>query len=469
MHPSSRWWACLGACSLVTVACTSVASPDGNVDGGPGAGDAAAAGDAGAPLADGGRDRGPSDYPTTECISAELDECIELTPGPAVQTDTEPSSGAGGEAFDDACPPGQVLIGFEGTRFDGNDPSAPGRSDLAGLRARCAALEVDAHSPYLVKVTPTDALETRGAADGGGGEWDTQCGEDQVVVAYQVSTAESSVRSLRIECAAVFWASTAPGEGRFLVGVPATLPWTVEHDGEVPPVVPCPDGAVATGVHGRSGAWVDSVGLHCRRFGLSSSGGIECNSDEITGCIPLETTGHSSTDIRPQGAQGGSAFEVDCPVGQVLVGLQVDFLGQPNGLLSGVEGRCATVDVSAAEPRSIALSPGASLDRQGGDDPAGPTERMCPDGEVVVGFDARVGDWLDALALRCAPVSWMVGPGLAPGEATALPWAGSTSSAPVPSVDCDAPEVAIGLHGRSGAWLDAFGLRCGSITQGIGD
>ena len=473
------------AWSISWMACTPVSMPGGAVDGGSGFADAslpprvdagsardaaAERTDSGVLRVDGGVDAatGPSEYPTTECISTELNECIALPPAPATQIAMEPSSAAGGQPFDETCPEGQVLIGFDGTMFAADNPNDPGRTYLAGFRPRCGALEVGAHPPHLVKVTPIQFLTNRGAEDGGGGDWESMCARDQVVVGYQVRST-GSVRSLRIACAAVSWMRTAPGEGEVLVGAPVTLPWTVEHDGEIRPEVPCPDDSVAMGVHGRSGAWIDGIGLSCRRFGFSLD--AECASDEITECIATVTTGQTGTALRPADATGGNAFDDDCPAGQVLVGFQMDFTNETNGYPSGVRGRCAALDVSEAEPRLIALSEGTTLDRHGGGAAAAPVERMCPQGQVVVGFEARTGIWVDALALRCAPVAWIVGSeaeGLAPGGATALPWAGESDNAPSPPVDCLAPQVAIGVRGRSGGALDAFGLRCGLITR-VGD
>src|SRR5579863_988288 len=93
--------------------------------------------------------------------------------------------------------------------------------------------------------------------------------------------------------------------------------------------------------------------------------------------------------------------------------------------------------------------------------------RMCPDGQVVVGFDWRAGQYVDQLVLRCAPLtisSGAAGFTLSIGIATSLDPIGGNGGTTTGDTSCADGQVAVGYAGRSGAVIDAFGLLCATAS-----
>jgi hypothetical protein len=86
-------------------------------------------------------------------------------------------------------------------------------------------------------------------------------------------------------------------------------------------VLACPEGQVSVGVYGRSGAWMDQIGIRCQAFdGTTLSGSI--------------------TDGPSQGGGGGGGFAYDCPSGSALYEIQGG-----NGSTNAA-GWCSTVSTS---------------------------------------------------------------------------------------------------------------------------
>jgi hypothetical protein len=163
---------------------------------------------------------------------------------------------------------------------------------------------------------------------------------------------------------------------------------------------------------------------------------------------------------------GGEGFDDPCGAGRVLIGL-VGSAGYPS--LSGVDSlqaRCADV-VLAGKPRGFGTGTATTLAVRG---TQGPTRQdgTCPADQVVVGFEATTGQWIDRLYVYCATVSIEVKSNLAAvviGEAVRLPVALGTPSAGVfEQVRCDAGKVAVGIRGASGYALDWLALRCARPT-----
>ena len=208
-------------------------------------------------------------------------------------------------------------------------------------------------------------------------------------------------------------------------------------------------------------------------------GGLQgCNAVSGVGEIAFVACAIHLGDIEGTalaGGAGGDAFDDVCPEGQVLVGFRS---GVYDGgvALSGLGGVCATPGLSSGGASTLALSPGASLPSHGM--MAARIESvMCPEGQVVVGYEGRAftdavsqGTYLSRLAIRCAP---LVIEGLPDAPATSRGAISTMSSlgdavddgaVPIPATDCPEGQIAVASRGRSTAVVDAFGLGCAPPT-----
>ncbi len=165
------------------------------------------------------------------------------------------------------------------------------------------------------------------------------------------------------------------------------------------------------------------------------------------------------------GGPGGGQFAAPCPSGQNLAALEV----------RGADDVDAVRPVCAAQgprPAGAATSPGAWHGGGGGSF----VGLMCPPSTPVVlslyvAWEARTPRWSTASrSIAAAPPQASRRPATIPTRAST----GRTTSHPQRSVrwvrvgydistdaqTCPPGQVAVGIHGRSGVWLDAIGLMC---------
>jgi hypothetical protein len=113
----------------------------------------------------------------------------------------------------------------------------------------------------------------------------------------------------------------------------------------------------------------------------------------------------------------------------------------------------------------VTTSPGAVLAVQG-TAPADTWTQTCPAGQVVVAFVGRSGAALDQAAFECASLAVDLDAGsLSLGPLVVLTAAGGDGGSPFQS-ECPAGQLARGLVGRSGVWVDELGLACASPCPG---
>jgi hypothetical protein len=100
----------------------------------------------------------------------------------------------------------------------------------------------------------------------------------------------------------------------------------------------CPLGQVVTGLHGRSGAFIDAVGERCGRPIVFEDRAI----------VPFEykVKIESQTIMPARGGPGGSVFDVACPNGKAIVGVH-GRAGSVIDQLSFTCGRLQVVDTSS--------------------------------------------------------------------------------------------------------------------------
>ena len=174
-------------------------------------------------------------------------------------------------------------------------------------------------------------------------------------------------------------------------------------------------------------------------------------------------TADAQTRLKIVGGAGGGAFTAICPVGKLLWGFELRVADDVDAL--------APVCARALGPS--ALSEEEVLTPAHGGDGGRPLRITCPLGKpVVVGMkveaEGRDTVIVNNIALICGLVT--------DGDRQAATFASARFDGPANDNDglfqhfsiayegsdtCPPGEVAIGVHGRSGIWLDAVGLICG--------
>jgi hypothetical protein len=170
-------------------------------------------------------------------------------------------------------------------------------------------------------------------------------------------------------------AETPTGEasaGLSIGGSPWALPYR-GGGGGIPFTLGCAWSELAVGVYGRSGAYVDQVGLICARLYGDGNLGVAV------------TRGRA-------GGNGGSPFYAMCPSGQALVG----FEGRSGAYIDRMGIQCAPV----ASWSSCAAVPYTQY--AGGGLGGSPFQDRCPQGAVITRIEGRSGAYVDAMQPTCA-------------------------------------------------------------------
>ncbi len=161
----------------------------------------------------------------------------------------------------------------------------------------------------------------------------------------------------------------------------------------------CQPGMYLAGFHARAGAWVDGLGLLCARYDASQNSLSKVHDNESY-----------------VGGIHGSPQEEYCPLGQPLTGIAMTFT-RGNGLdrqyLNSLAMLCGGRDTSmpiAQGHQDRCISTGEDCDAFFESSTWGLTTRdrfadyqYCPLDEIAVGLQGRAGDYVDAIGLICAP------------------------------------------------------------------
>ena len=161
----------------------------------------------------------------------------------------------------------------------------------------------------------------------------------------------------------------------------------------------CQPGMYLAGFHARAGAWVDGLGLLCARYDASQNSLSKVHDNESY-----------------VGGIHGSPQEEYCPLGQPLTGIAMTFT-RGNGLdrqyLNSLAMLCGGRDTSmpiAQGHQDRCISTGEDCDAFFESSTWGMTTRdrladyqYCPLDEIAVGIQGRSGDYVDAVGLICAP------------------------------------------------------------------
>ncbi|HEY0137128.1 MAG TPA: hypothetical protein VGB85_23755, partial [Nannocystis sp.] len=163
----------------------------------------------------------------------------------------------------------------------------------------------------------------------------------------------------------------------------------------------------------------------------------------------------------------GTAYNDNCPAGQVLIG----FTGSLKaGAHAAIKGVCAVPMLAVQDDAFvIKTGPGAALPQRGGLGDT-PWMRVCPADHVLVGFSGSAGTGVNQLTFSCAPLVVSEGVGaftIGVGPATQLMVVGAVGGMPFMPTSCPIGQVAGAQRLRAGTVVNAFGLGCSAVSLGF--
>ncbi len=148
-----------------------------------------------------------------------------------------------------------------------------------------------------------------------------------------------------------------------------------------------------------------------------------------------------------RGGSGGSAYNLSCPSGQVLIGIT----GGAADYVDRVQGICRDIDASGNWTSTETLT----------DSAGGPSgfwfTRKCPSHFALSGFSGRAGSYIERLVLECT----RLGPGGTLNTSvarTTLDSIGGTGGTAFSLSRCASP--ARSIVGRAGAYVDSIEFAC---------
>lgn len=170
--------------------------------------------------------------------------------------------------------------------------------------------------------------------------------------------------------------------------------------------------------------------------------------------------GNASADdyLDPLGGTGGSPFDAHCPANQLLTGFEL----RTGDDVDGIRPLC----VIAHGPRDVSAA--TAEDNWTGGPGAGTTNVVCPRYKPIVTGLAITSEGAESIVvnnidLYCGVAAETQDAGNLPLARFGAPtYDGGFHQEYSQTQHCPMGQVAVGVLGRSGIWLDAIGLICGS-------
>ena len=171
----------------------------------------------------------------------------------------------------------------------------------------------------------------------------------------------------------------------------------------------------------------------------------------------------AATDTRSYGGNGGGQFRTVCGRGAFLVGIA----GRNGSWVDAIRPICADWD-PATKSRGTPVE-GPMSGGSGG----GAASLMCPQGTAIKGVEVVAIDnggqvLVRYVQPRCLVISQEPSGAYLPTHAYVLGGGGPGDGSRTDSFDCPKGEMANGVHGRSGAYLDRVGLTCAPVPFVLG-
>ena len=223
----------------------------------------------------------------------------------------QPIGGPGGGQFQARCAGNELLAGFELRAADDVDAIRPLCVTAYGPRDTSAASYSDFHgggggAPANVICPRHTPIVT--------GMWVAAEGVDTLVVnnIHLFCGLAASVTEAGDAPATIFDAPAYDNDSGFIT----------RFSGIASDTERCPDGQVAVGMHGRSGIWVDAIGLICAapRLAVKSIGRIDTGTPSPSPSHPPGwTICDSARDARARNSPAAPNLEAQCAAGKTTV------------------------------------------------------------------------------------------------------------------------------------------------------
>ncbi len=241
-------------------------------------------------------------------------------------------------------------------------------------------------------------------------------------------------------------------------------------DGDCDGLVDCADvdcGARTCGVNG-----LTCIGGACQCPGSTESCNDrddDCDGTADEGCPGGVIASSGVTDLPRHGGGGGGAYNLLCPRGHAIVGVDV----RAGTLVDNIQPRCAALGLAVDKSRTPDFGYSVvwggdpySLSSTGGGGGGGPYQLRCSRDQFVMGLAGGSGVEVDRIQFQCGTVSversgtgWRVVVRSTGTTATV----GGGGGAPFSDV-CPSASVIRGFQGRSGAVIDQVGGRCTTLS-----
>jgi subtilisin family serine protease len=164
---------------------------------------------------------------------------------------TQIGTATGGTAYNDACPAGQVLVGFAGSLSNATVTGVNRQ-----VTGHCGVVQI---TGTVVTIKAGPPLATRGLA--GTSAWTRDCPVNQAIAGFS-GRAGLLVDQLVLSCAPLVASGSTTG-AVLTVGTASALPAVGGTGGTATAQIKCPAGEVATTARVRTGDNLDAFGLAC--------------------------------------------------------------------------------------------------------------------------------------------------------------------------------------------------------------
>lgn len=220
----------------------------------------------------------------------------------------------------------------------------------------------------------------------------------------------------------------------------------------------CPSGFTGDGVTG-------CVDLDECATGEASCGAQECvNTEGAFTCVALPVSVLlRDAAVSPFVGIGGTTRWEQCPAGQVIVGYSFAALQTVPAKISLAGPYCSELTLTGTRASDLAVHttlPSSTV----------PSDRFCPQDEVVVGLDIDTHSGIDmeSAAVQCAPLTVSVdgeGVKITTGAMHELDRFPSDGPTPTEVTRCPDGSVAYGSDAAGGQILGGFSLRCATLAS----
>lgn len=165
--------------------------------------------------------------------------------------------------------------------------------------------------------------------------------------------------------------------------------------------------------------------------------------------VNIDSTPDTSVNYTPTiGGGGGAAFRLSCPADEIIAGVYGKFATYVNQ----IGPQCVKVDQLG---RWIGNPVKGSL--TGSTTTGTSFEKICPGNYAVSGFRGNSAQYVDQIEVQCRALTASGG---LTGTPIYLGGAGGTGGSPQGPFSCGTNNPVYALYGRSGGWMDNFGMEC---------